>query len=152
FEGTNITGWPAHKVARAGLVRTFQLMRPFESMTVLDNVALAFHAHIRKRHDARRHALELVDRLQLGGEADSSVASLSTAGLKRLERARALALRPRIVLLDEVLAGLVPTDRAPMIELLRELHDDGLTILFVEHIMAAVLALSERLLVMHEGA
>ena len=125
FDGIDITGWPANKIARAGLVRTFQLMRPFESMSVLENVTD-----------------------QVGGK----VSAMSTAGLKRLELARALAMEPRVVLLDEVLAGLVPAERAPMIELLRTVHQQGQTVLFVEHIMAAVMALSERLVVMHEGA
>jgi branched-chain amino acid transport system ATP-binding protein len=127
-------------------------MRPFESMTVLDNVTIAAYSRFRRRSEARRHALGVIERVQLDRYTSAPAANLPTAGLKRLELARALALEPRLVLLDEVLAGLVPAERAPMIDLLRELHDDGLTVLFVEHIMAAVLALSQRLLVMHEGS
>jgi branched-chain amino acid transport system ATP-binding protein len=152
FEGTDITGWPADRVARAGLVRTFQLMRPFESMSVLDNVAIASHARFRSRKQARRHALAVIERVQLEKYVNVASSSLPTAGLKRLELARALALEPRLILLDEVLAGLVPAERAPMIELLRDLHRDGLTVMYVEHIMAAVMALSQRLMVMHEGS
>jgi branched-chain amino acid transport system ATP-binding protein len=152
FDGVDITGWPADKVAKAGLVRTFQLMRPFESMSVLDNVAIASHQKFRSRHDAWRHALAVIERVQLDRYTHAPSGSLPTAGLKRLELARALALEPKLLLLDEVLAGLVPAERAPMIELLRDLHSDGLTVMFIEHIMAAVLALSQRLLVMHEGA
>jgi branched-chain amino acid transport system ATP-binding protein len=151
FDGQDVTGWPAHRVADAGLVRTFQLMRPFESMTVLENVTIAALQRHRSRAAARRHALEVLDRVQLGDKYAVESGSLSTAGLKRLELARALALQPRVVLLDEVLAGLVPAERTPMIDLLRDLHADGLTVIFVEHIMAAVMALSERLVVMHEG-
>lgn len=152
FEGVDITGWSANKVASAGLVRTFQLMRPFESMTVLENVAIASYSHFRSRRHARRHALEVIERVHLEQYVNIPSVNLPTAGLKRLELARALALGPRLILLDEVLAGLVPAERAPMIDLLRELHGDGLTVLFVEHIMAAVMALSERLVVMHDGA
>ncbi len=152
FDGKDITGWPANKIARSGLVRTFQLMRPFESMSVLENVTVAALSKRRSRKDARRHALEVLDRVQLSDQVGGKVSTMSTAGLKRLELARALAMEPRVVLLDEVLAGLVPAERAPMIELLRTLHDEGQTVLFVEHIMAAVMALSERLVVMHEGA
>ncbi|MET4049601.1 MULTISPECIES: ABC transporter ATP-binding protein [unclassified Rhodococcus (in: high G+C Gram-positive bacteria)] len=152
FDGKDITGWSANKIARSGLVRTFQLMRPFESMSVLENVTVAALSKRRSRKDARRHALEVLDRVQLSDQVGGKVSTMSTAGLKRLELARALAMEPRVVLLDEVLAGLVPAERAPMIELLRTLHDEGQTVLFVEHIMAAVMALSERLVVMHEGA
>lgn len=152
FDGTDITGWSADKVATAGLVRTFQLMRPFESMTVLENVAIAAHQRHRSRAHARRHALAVIEKVQLERYVNAPSGSLPTAGLKRLELARALALDPKLLLLDEVLAGLVPAERAPMIDLLRELHAEGLTVMFIEHIMAAVLALSERLLVMHEGA
>lgn len=152
FDGTDITGWPADKIARNGLVRTFQLMRPFESMSVLENVTIAALTKRRSRKDARAHALEVLDRVQLSDQVGGKVSTMSTAGLKRLELARALAMEPRVVLLDEVLAGLVPAERAPMIELLRTLHGEGQTVLFVEHIMAAVMALSERLVVMHEGA
>lgn len=152
FDGVDITGWPADKVASQGLVRTFQLMRPFESMSVLDNVAIASHLRRRSDKHARRHALEVIERVRLEEYVHASPKALPTAGLKRLELARGLALEPRLLLLDEVLAGLVPAERAPMIELLRELHSDGLTVMFIEHIMAAVLALSGRLLVMHDGA
>ncbi|WP_104190554.1 ABC transporter ATP-binding protein [Cryobacterium sp. Y82] len=151
FDGQDITGWSADRVASVGLVRTFQLMRPFESMTVLENVAIASHNKIRSIPKARDHAADVIDRVGLGTYKDAMSGTLPTAGLKRLELARALALEPRVLLLDEVLAGLVPTERAPIIDLLREIHQDGVTVLFVEHIMAAVLALSERLLVMHEG-
>jgi branched-chain amino acid transport system ATP-binding protein len=126
-------------------------MRPFESMTVLENVAIASLTKRRKVGDAREHAAEVIERVGLGSYREAMSGTLPTAGLKRLELARALALNPRLLLLDEVLAGLVPTERAPIIELLREIHSQGVTVMFVEHIMAAVMALSQRLLVMHEG-
>jgi len=151
FDSTDVTGLRADRVARLGLVRTFQLMRPFESMTVLDNVAVAAHAHHRRRRAARDAAAEVIARVGLEPWRDRPAGVLPTAGLKRLELARALALRPRLLLLDEVLAGLVPTERAPLIDLLRSLRAQGITIVFIEHIMAAVMALSDRVLVLHEG-
>jgi branched-chain amino acid transport system ATP-binding protein len=151
FDGADITGWRPDRVARSGLVRTFQLMRPFESMTVLDNVAVAAHAHHRRRRAARDAAAEVISRVGLDQWRDRPAVVLPTAGLKRLELARALALRPRLLLLDEVLAGLVPTERAPLIGLLRSLRDEGVTLVFIEHVMAAVMALSDRVLVLHEG-
>jgi branched-chain amino acid transport system ATP-binding protein len=151
FNGVDITGWSADRIASHGLVRTFQLMRPFESMTVLENVAVASHNKYRSVAKARRHAAAVIERVGLERYMTSMSGTLPTAGLKRLELARALALEPQLILLDEVLAGLVPTERAPIIELLRDIHRDGVTVMFVEHIMAAVMTLSERLLVMHEG-
>jgi branched-chain amino acid transport system ATP-binding protein len=151
FDGEEVTGRRSDRLARAGLVHTFQLMRPFESMTVLDNVAVAAHAHRRRRADARAAAAEVVARVGLEKWMDSPAGVLSTAGLKRLELARALALRPRLLLLDEVMAGLVPTERAPLMNLLRSLREEGITVVFIEHIMAAVMALSDRVLVLHQG-
>jgi branched-chain amino acid transport system ATP-binding protein len=151
FDGDDITGVRADRIARRGLVRTFQLMRPFESMTVLDNVAVAAHAHHRRRHAARDAAAEVISQLGLDPWRDRPAVVLPTAGLKRLELARALVLRPRVLLLDEVLAGLVPTERAPLLDLLRGLRTEGITVVFIEHVMAAVMALSDRVLVLHEG-
>ncbi len=151
FEGEDVTGRRSDRLARAGLVRTFQLMRPFESMTVLDNVAVATHSHHRRRAEARAVAGDVLVRVGLDKWSGSPAGELPTAGLKRLELARALALRPRLLLLDEVLAGLAPTERKPLMDLLRSLRDEGITVVFIEHIMAAVMALSDRVLVLHQG-
>ncbi|MFD2092976.1 ABC transporter ATP-binding protein [Blastococcus deserti] len=150
--GADITGAPPHKVSQAGMARTFQLMKPFASMSVLENVAVAAMAHGSPRRAATDTAVDVVERVGLGRWRDARSDGLPTAGLKRLELARALASRPRVLLLDEVLAGLVPAERTPVMELLETLRrDDGVTLVFVEHIMAAVMRLSDSVLVLEQG-
>jgi len=153
LDGGDITGRPPHVIAKAGMARTFQLMRPFYSMSVLDNVTIAVLAS--GRHTgatARDRAAEVIDTVGLAQWRDAATEGLPTAALKRLELARALAIRPRILLLDEVLAGLVPAERAPVLELLQRLRvEEGITLVFVEHIMAAVMQLSDDVLVLHLG-
>ena len=150
--GADVTGAAPHKVSRAGMARTFQLMKPFGSMSVLENVAVAAMAHGVPRKAATATAAEVVERVGLSRWRDARSEGLPTAGLKRLELARALASRPRVLLLDEVLAGLVPAERAPVMELLETLRrDDGVTLVFVEHIMAAVMRLSDSVLVLDQG-
>jgi branched-chain amino acid transport system ATP-binding protein len=151
FRDEEITGLPPHRIAGLGIGRTFQLMKPFGSMSVLENIAVAaFHRH-RSRGAAMEAARGVVERVDLGRWANSQADSLPTAGRKRLELARVLALEPSLLLLDEVLAGLVPTERAPVIALLKQLRDEGLTMLLVEHVMAAVMALSDEIHVLHHG-
>jgi branched-chain amino acid transport system ATP-binding protein len=151
FAGRDVTGLPAHRVARLGIARTFQLMRPFARMTVLENVAVAAHARHRRRAEARAAARDMISRVGLDPWVDAPAGELSTAGRKRLELARALTLEPRLVLLDEVLAGLVPAEREPVLALLRELRDAGLAMVLVEHVMAAVMALCDQIFVLHHG-
>lgn len=150
--GRDITGKPAHRIARAGMVRTFQLTRPFSTMSVLDNVCIAAMSRVSSRREAMARAADVVDRVGLGRWRDSRAGTLPTAGLKRLELARGLAMRPRVLLLDEVLAGLVPAEREPLLSLLIDLRDrEGLSMVFVEHIMAAVMRLSDDVLVLDQG-
>jgi branched-chain amino acid transport system ATP-binding protein len=151
FDGTDITGWPAYRVAGVGIARTFQLMKPFESLSVRDNVLVAAFQRISGRDEAIEAATDIVERVGLGQWAGHLAGELSTAGRKRLELARALALQPKLLLLDEVLAGLVPAERAPVIELLGEIRASGVTMLLVEHVMAAVMALSDEIVVLHHG-
>lgn len=150
--GKDITGHAAHRVAHAGMSRTFQLMKPFASMSVLENVAVAAMAAGTSRRQADGTAAAVIERVGLGRWRDARSDSLPTASLKRLELARALAGRPRVLLLDEVLAGLVPAERTPVMDLLEALRrEDGVTLVFVEHIMAAVMRLSDSVLVLDQG-
>jgi branched-chain amino acid transport system ATP-binding protein len=151
LRGERVTGLPAHRIARAGIARTYQLMKPFGTMSVLDNVMIASLQRARSMDEARQRASEVVERVGLERWIDDTAGELSTAGRKRLELARALALEPDLLLLDEVLAGLVPAERAPVMELLGEIRDSGVTMLFVEHVMAAVMRLSDDLVVLHHG-
>jgi ABC-type branched-subunit amino acid transport system ATPase component len=152
LEGSDVTGRPPHAIARAGMARTFQLMRPFYSMTVLDNVTIAVLAGKAGQRGARDRAAEVIDTVDLSTWRDAPTEGLPTAALKRLELARALALQPKVLLLDEVLAGLVPAERAPVLELLERLRtEEGITLVFVEHIMAAVMRLSDSVLVLNLG-
>ncbi|OAZ44641.1 ABC transporter ATP-binding protein [Microbacterium sp. AISO3] len=154
LDGRDITGAKMHVLARSGLVRTFQLMRPFHTMTTLENVTIAVQSRgVRPERAARDEAATLLDRTGLWSWADAESGSLPTAVQKRLELTRALAMRPRVLLLDEVLAGLVPSERTPVLDLLDELRrEEGVTMLFIEHIMTAVRRLSDRVVMMDQGA
>jgi branched-chain amino acid transport system ATP-binding protein len=152
LSGKDITGHPAHRIARAGVARTFQLMRPFGSMTVVENVTTAALTQGGSQRAARTRASEIIEATGMAQWADSLSDSLHTAALKRLELARVLATAPRVLLLDEVLAGLVPAEREPVLQLLADLREkQGLTMIFVEHIMAAVMRLSDSVVVFDRG-
>jgi branched-chain amino acid transport system ATP-binding protein len=150
--GKDITGHAPHRIAKAGMVRTFQLMRPFASMTVLENVTTAALVKDGSHRAAVRRAEEVIERVGMSRWSETLSDTLHTAALKRLELARALATRPQVLLLDEVLAGLVPAEREPVLDLLARLRDEeGVTLVFVEHIMAAVMRLSDSVVVFDRG-
>jgi branched-chain amino acid transport system ATP-binding protein len=152
FAGERIDGRPPEDICRRGIGRTFQLVRPFPALSVEDNVivgALLRHPHVA---DARARAHETLRRLDLFDKRLQRASSLTLPDRKRLETARALATQPKLLLLDEVMAGLRPTETDRMIAILRELNRDGLTILLIEHVMRAVMALASRILVLHHGA
>jgi branched-chain amino acid transport system ATP-binding protein len=153
LDGQDITGLPAHQLARRGMVRTFQLMRPFASMTVLENVEIAAMSRGARGTDVTRDAARAVERTGLTEWAGRRSGSLPAGMQKRLELARALAMRPRVLLLDEVLAGLVPAERAPVLDLLEAVRrEEGTTMVFIEHIMTAVRRLSDHVVMMDQGA
>ena len=155
FDGRRVDGLPADRVCRLGIARTFQIVRPFAGMTVLDNVAVAAmygRRRIRARGPADMIAWEVLEATGLADRAHQAAGSLTLAGRKRLEVARALATGPRLLLLDEVMAGLTATEVAEalaMIEDLRRRYD--LTILVIEHVMRALMRLCDRIVVLHHG-
>ena len=149
--GVDITGMPPHLLARRGIVRTFQIAQPFGGLTVHENITIGAHLSRRSRADALAAAAEVANTVGLGDVLGRPAASLTVAGCKRLEVARALAAEPELLLLDEVLAGLNPAEIAAMVPVMRALADDGITILMIEHVMQAVMSLAEHVFVLAEG-
>jgi branched-chain amino acid transport system ATP-binding protein len=133
------------------MVRTFQVARPFLNLTVLENVIVGALEGVAHRREAVEIAREILDLTGLAGKAASMGRSLTLPDRKRLELARAMATRPRVLLLDEVMAGLTPTETGRLIELIRAIHGRGVTVLLIEHVMKAVMALSQRVLVLDYG-
>ena len=153
FAGERIEGLASDKICRRGIGRTFQIVRPFPGLTVEQNVIIGALMHRRHVTDARERAHEVLRRLDLFGKRTQTASSLTLPDRKRLELARALATEPKLLLLDEVMAGLRPTEIDWIVATLRELNrETGLTILLIEHVMRAVMALAERVLVLHHGA
>jgi len=150
--GKDITGFRADIACDAGIGRTFQLVKPFQDLTVLENVTVgALHKHGTVAA-ARRESAGFLDMLELGDKRHMHAANLTLPDRKRLEVARALATQPRLLLLDEVMAGLRPTETDRMVTVLKRLRSEtGLTILLIEHVMRAVMALSDRVVVLHHG-
>jgi branched-chain amino acid transport system permease protein len=148
-----LSGRPAHEVAGLGIARTYQIPRPFSNLTVLENVALAatFGAAGCGPHQARDEARGWLEFTGLGKRARALPPELNLHERKFLELARALAGRPRVILLDEVLSGLNPGEIASAIRLIHGIREAGTSILFVEHVMRAVLELSDRVVVLNEG-
>lgn len=151
FAGRDITGWPAHRICAAGMARTFQVVRPFRSLTVIDNVLVGATVGRTSERDARRIAEQTLDFVGLAHLGARNAGDLSLIDLKRLEVARALAARPRVLLLDEVFAGLTPRELPLAVELVHAIRGRGVTLIVIEHLMQVIMNLSDRVVVLHHG-
>jgi branched-chain amino acid transport system ATP-binding protein len=154
IDGRDVTGQKPWAIARSRVARTFQIVKPFRNLTVRENVAIGSMfgpEHSASAREAIEQADDALERVGLLEKADLTPGDLSVADARRLELAKALAMRPRLLLLDEVMAGLRPAEIEPALELIRSLRDEGVTVLVVEHVMKAIMAVSDEVLVMHEG-
>jgi branched-chain amino acid transport system ATP-binding protein len=154
FRGADITGLRPHRICRSGIARTFQLTKPFTGMTALQNVIVGrmySTEPIRSMREAEKDCRSILDFVGLGGKTESQVASFGVIDRKRLEVARALATRPRLLLLDEMMSGLNPSEMNEAIRLVKAISGRGITLMVVEHVMKAILDLSHRLVVLNYG-
>jgi branched-chain amino acid transport system ATP-binding protein len=152
YRGETITGLPPYELARRGIARTFQIVQPFAGLSVRDNILVGAHLRHPKRSDALTVADNVGREVGLGDLLERSANTLTVAGRKRLELARALATEPKLLLLDEVLAGLNPTEIREIAPIIRRLCERGVTILMIEHVMQAVMSLSQHVFVLAEGS
>lgn len=151
FDGKRITGEKPWNLCKMGLARTFQIVKPFASKSVLYNVTVASFATTTSRKIAEEKAVAVLESLNFGGKKDTLSGNLTIADRKRLEIAKALATEPKLLLLDEVMAGLRPNEVDEMVDILKALRDRGITIFVIEHIMRAIMALSDRIVVIQFG-
>ena len=151
FSGEKINNEKPWNLCKRGLARTFQIVKPFSSKSVLYNVMVGSFATTDKRTEAENKALEILKYLHLHDKKNMRAGNLTIADRKRLEIARALATEPRLLLLDEVMAGLRPTEVDEMVEIIKNLRDSGITVFVIEHIMRAIMALSDWIVVIHFG-
>lgn len=151
FEGRNLVGMRPWDICRLGVARTFQLSKPFGGLSVVENVMVGAFARTTSEPTARKEAEAVVDFLDLGGRCDTDAEDLTAFDRRKLELGRALATKPRLLLMDEVVAGATPTEAAEMVRLVRKVRDLGISILIVEHVMKVIMGLSDRVIVLDYG-
>ena len=151
LDGRDITGLAPHHICAAGMVRTFQITQPFAKISVRENIMVGAYFRTAERKLAEREAEAVAGMVGMTGQLDQMGADLTVAGRKRLELARALGTGPRLLLLDEVMAGLNPTEVTEIVQVIRDIRDSGITILLIEHVMQAVTSLAERVYVLNQG-
>lgn len=151
FDGSEIINLRPDQVCKRGLVRTFQIVRPFGGISVLENVMIGAYNNTNKDNIARGHAYEVLEFMNMKSWANKKASGLPIAGRKQLEMARALATQPKMILLDETMAGLRPSETEEIIEVVRNISKQGIAILLVEHVMKVVMSLAENVIVIHHG-
>ncbi len=151
LDGRDITGLAPHRICAAGMVRTFQITQPFAKISVRENIMVGAYFRTADRREAQRRAEAVAAEVGMADQLDQMGADLTVAGRKRLELARALATGPRLLLLDEVMAGLNPTEIVEIVGVIRHIQSAGVTILLIEHVMQAVTSLAERVYVINQG-
>jgi branched-chain amino acid transport system ATP-binding protein len=151
FKGRPVAGWKPYQAARAGVARTFQIPKPYRHLSVLENVALSALLHERTVAAARDSASTVLAEVGLADYLDAPVGNLTVGLLKRLEVARAIALRPSLVLFDEIMAGLTPSEVKGMTSLVAALPARGITVIWVEHVLYAIMNTAPRIMVLHRG-
>jgi branched-chain amino acid transport system ATP-binding protein len=151
FDGEDITHRGPHEICKKGIARSFQVVRPFSDMTVLDNVVVGTFCRCEQRSEARTRATRILEFVGLDTQKNRPAKSLTIADKKRLEMARALGTEPKLLLLDEVMAGLNPKETEETIRLVREIRKTGVTVFIIEHIMRVIMTLSDRISILHHG-
>jgi len=151
FRDRSVAGWKPYDAARAGVARTFQIPKPYRGLSVVDNVALNSLLHDSSLKESRCNAERYLNDVGLSNQAGAAVKTLTAGELKRLEVARALALRPSLVLFDEIMAGLTPNEVAAMTDLVAGLPPKGITVIWVEHVLHAIMKTAPRIMVLHRG-
>ena len=151
FEGKQIRGMLPYQICRAGIARTFQLSKPFGGLSALENIMVGAFAREKSRPAARDEACAVLDFLGMADKADIDANDLTAFDKRKLELGRALATRPRLLLMDEVVAGATPSEAGEMVDLVKRVRNRGVTILIVEHVMKVIMGLSDRVIVMEQG-
>lgn len=151
FNGENINNRKPHGICRKGIGRSFQIVKPFGDMTVINNVIVGALCRVERPKEARQIAMEVLEFVKLENKGDFLSKNLTIADKKRLELARALATKPKLLLLDEVMAGLNPKETEDTISLVRKIREGGITLLIIEHVMRVIMTLPERISIIHHG-
>jgi branched-chain amino acid transport system ATP-binding protein len=151
YEGKDLTGMKPYEICQLGIARTFQVTKPFVNNTVLENVMVGAFSRTNDPREAQSKSLAVLRKVDFFAQRNLLAGELTTVDHKRLELARALATEPKLLLLDEVMAGLTPSEKVQLLGLLRSIRDEGITLIVVEHDMKAVMTLCERIVLMHRG-